>query len=107
MPYRPKPIDTSRVRLSPEMRKLTELLARNAHENWARQRFARGWVHGARRDDVRKEHPCLVPYERLPESEKDLDRDMALQTVKALIALGFVVKKKNAPVEKTRRLPKR
>jgi hypothetical protein len=103
--YQPKPIDTSRVRLTPEMLQLTEALARNAHEIWAQQRLAGGWVRGARRDDARKEHPGLVPYERLPESEKDVDRDVAMQTVKALIALGYSIMKKKAP-RKSNRLPR-
>jgi hypothetical protein len=31
----------------------------------------------------------LIPYEELPEAEKDYDRRAAQQTVKALVALGF------------------
>jgi len=49
---------------------LSEHLARNAHDIWARQRLADGWNSGPGRDDAAKEHPCLVPYKDLPESEK-------------------------------------
>jgi hypothetical protein len=91
--YEPKPIDTSRVKLSGDILELTELLARNAHDIWARQRLADGWRHGPQRNDAKKEHPSLVPYEELSESEKEYDRSAALETLKAMIALGYRVEK--------------
>jgi hypothetical protein len=92
--YQPEPIDTSGVTLDKEIHELTELLARNAHDIWARQRLADGWRYGARRDDTKKEHPCLVPYEDLPESEKEYDRQAAMATLRAISALGYRVIKK-------------
>lgn len=92
MSYRPSPIDTSQVRLGSELEQLTELLAANAHDIWAKQRLQDGWKYGPVRDDVRKSHPCLVPYDQLPESEKEYDRLTAMETLKAIIALGFVIK---------------
>lgn len=88
-PYRPRPTDTSDVVLPRDVADLTELLARNTHENWARQRLADGWRWGPSRDDARREHPCLVPYEELPEAEKEYDRRTALETVRLILALGF------------------
>jgi hypothetical protein len=93
MSYDPKPIDTSGVALSEDIRGLTEQLAENAHEIWARQRLRDGWRYGPRRDDDRKEHPCLVPYAELPESEKAYDRNAALQTLEAILALGYRIEK--------------
>jgi hypothetical protein len=87
--YHPKPRDTSGVRLPKEISALTEELAKNTHENWAKQRMAEGWRHGPRRDDAKKEHPSLVPYEDLSESEKEYDRTTAMETVKAILALGY------------------
>jgi ryanodine receptor 2 len=89
----PQPIDTSRVRLPPEIAGLLEALARNAHDHWARQRLAEGWTYGPRRDDARKQHPCLVAYEDLPEEEKAYDRTTASETLKAIIALGYRIAK--------------
>src|SRR5690348_8514333 len=37
--YRPQPIDTSQVQLDPSLLELTEYLARNTHEVWARRRM--------------------------------------------------------------------
>jgi hypothetical protein len=91
--YEPTPMDTSRVKLTDDILELTELLARNANDIWARQRLADGWRHGPRRDDAKKEHPSLVPYEELSESEKEYDRSTALETLKAMIAMGYRVAK--------------
>jgi hypothetical protein len=91
--YRPKPIATEGVRLSALIVELTELLARNAHEIWAQQRLADGWTYGPVRDDAAKKHPCLVPYEDLPESEKVYDRNTAMETLKAILTLGYRIEK--------------
>jgi RyR domain len=93
--YRPAPMDTSKVQLPREVEELTELLSCNTHEVWAaQQRMAEGWRWGQHRDDARKLHPSLVPYEQLPESEKEYDRGTAMQTVKAILALGFRLSRK-------------
>jgi hypothetical protein len=91
MPYAPAPVDTSGVELSADVRELTELLAKNTHETWAQQRIRDGWQYGPERDDKKKHHPCLVPYEELPESEKEYDRRTALETLRAIVALGYRV----------------
>jgi hypothetical protein len=93
MSYQPRPIDTSSVRLSPDILDLTEKLAKNAHEVWATERLAQGWRLGRERNDQRKEHPSLVPYEELPESEKVYDRGTAMETLKAIVALGYRIVK--------------
>lgn len=87
--YIPKPLDTSKVQLTDEIVRLTELFAANAHDVWAQQRKLEGWVFGPERDDDNKLHPSLIPYEQLPESEKEYDRKTALETVKTLISLGY------------------
>jgi class 3 adenylate cyclase/tetratricopeptide (TPR) repeat protein len=87
--YKPRPIDTSGVTLSEEVLELTELLAKNTHEIWARQRLSERWRYGAQRDDERREHPGLISYEELSEVEKQYDRNTALETLKTIISLGY------------------
>ncbi|MCA9053973.1 MAG: hypothetical protein KDA75_09060 [Planctomycetaceae bacterium] len=87
--YTPAPIDTGDVTLSADVLELTEQLAEHAHDIWARQRLQDGWTWGPVRDDVRKHHPCLIPYDALPDSERQYDRNAALDTLKAIIALGY------------------
>jgi hypothetical protein len=91
--YQPSPIDTSGVTLTDEIVELTERLAENTHDLWARQRMAEGWRYGPKRDDTAKEHPDLVPYGDLPDSEKEYDRKTTMETLKAIVALGYRISK--------------
>ncbi len=91
MTYQPSPIPTQDVVLPDALLELTERLAENTHEVWAQRRLAGGWTYGPRRDDVAKTHPCLVPYADLPESEKDYDRGTAMETLKAILVLGYQI----------------
>lgn len=90
--YNPNPIDTSQVKLPESISPLIEMLAKNSHEVWAKQRIKDGWTYGTQRDDNKKIHPCLIPYEELPEEEKVYDRNAALETLKVIISLGFDIK---------------
>ena len=76
-----------------ELLPLIEVMARNVHEVWSQNRINEGWTYGPVRDDVRKHHPCLVPYEELPESEKDYDRATSQETLKLILKSGFVISK--------------
>ena len=49
MPYKPIPISTLAVSLPPDLLDLTERLAENAHDLWAKQRMAEGWRYGSGR----------------------------------------------------------
>jgi hypothetical protein len=89
--YRPRPADTSKIELPEEVSSLAELLAKNAHDVWAQGRIAEGWSYGEKRDDGEKRHPCLVEYEDLPESEKQYDRNTAMETLKLILSLGYKI----------------
>lgn len=91
--YQPRPVDNSAIELSGELLELTEQLAENAHDHWAKRRISEGWSWGAKRDDEAKKHPCLVPYEDLPDSEKQYDRATAMETLRAIIALGYRIER--------------
>ncbi len=91
--YVPQPLRLDGVTLPAGLGELVERLALNAHEEWARQRLAEGWVFGPTRDDRARTHPCLVPYQQLPEAEKAYDRLMVEATLKAVVKLGYVISK--------------
>ena len=93
--YKPHPIDTSDVELPDEVTQLVEQLARNVHENWAVGRLNEGWTYGFVRNDKLKQHPCLVDYDDLPESEKDYDRATAMETLKVIVKLGYKLTNNN------------
>ena len=73
---------------------LTEALPRTVPEVWAATRTAQGRRYGPERNDARKEHPCLIPYEELPEEERTYDRQTALETLKLIEHLGFEIRKR-------------
>ncbi len=89
--YKPKPIDTSDVVLPPDLEQLAEKMAKNVHEVWAETRIVQGWCYGEERDDAKKTHPCLIPYEELPEEEKEYDRNTSIGTLKLIMKLGFKI----------------
>ena len=92
--YTPKPLDLSKVQLPDELNELVELMAKNVHEVWAKSRIEQGWTYGPVRDDANRNNPCLVPYEELPEIEKDYDRNTALETLKLIMSVGFEIRRK-------------
>lgn len=92
-PYIPQPINTDDVVLPEGLSELAELIAKNVHEVWSSGRMSDGWTYGDERDDAAKNHPCLVPYEELSESEKEYDRNTSQQTLKLIIKLGFKITK--------------
>lgn len=91
--YIPKPIDTTGVALPKELNDLAEEIAKNVHEVWSEGRMKEGWTYGEERDDVKKHHPCLVPYEDLTETEKEYDRNTSQETLKLIMKLGFKIVK--------------
>lgn len=92
--YKPQPIDTRDVKLPIELEYLVEEMSRNVHEVWAKTRIDQGWSYGEQRNDELKTHPCLVPYEELPESEKEYDRNTSIETLKLIMKLGFKIMSK-------------
>lgn len=68
-----------------------ELLARMEHDRWWADRMLDGWTFHAVRDNQRKFHPNLVPYDELTEPIKQLDRDSVLQMVEILDGEGYVM----------------
>ena len=89
--YTPNPINTSDIQLPEELNSLLEAMAKNVHEIWAQERINQGWTYGKKRDDVLKQHPCLIAYEDLPEEEKVYDRNTSIETLKLILKLGFKI----------------
>lgn len=93
--YRPHPIDLSDVELPDDIEDLREAIAENAHEVWAQARQAEGWTYGSERNDQLRQTPDMVPYSDLADSERDYDRQMAMNTIKLLRKLGYEIVKKS------------
>ena len=91
--YKPNPIDTSDIILDKDLLELTEKIAENVHEVWSQGRMNEGWQYGEKRDDENKFHPCLVEYDKLSESEKEYDRNTAMETLRLIVKLGYKIEK--------------
>ena len=91
--YTPTPVDTSNIQLPEELMALAEAISKNVHEVWAQNRMNEGWTYGPVRDDQKRQTPCLVPYDQLPEEEKAYDRNTAFGTLKFIVAQGFKIEK--------------
>ena len=87
--YVPQPINLDNILLDNELNELIEAIAENAHDVWALARMREGWTYGPARDDAKKQHPDLVPYSALADSEKEYDRQMAKNTIKLVKKLGI------------------
>ena len=91
--YIPKPIDTSKVLIPKDLLDLADTLARNVHDNWALERIRQGWQYGPERNDEKKQHPGLKPFEELSGDEKIYDYNTAMETIKVILGLGYKVEK--------------
>lgn len=43
------------------------------HNEWCKAKTLDGWVYGEVKDVVRKTHPCLVAYQKLPQDQQSKD----------------------------------
>ena len=47
--------------------------AEEAHDSWVQSYVDMGWKYGKERDTDKKTHPDMLPYNELPQDEKDKD----------------------------------
>ncbi|XP_030299703.1 ryanodine receptor 3 isoform X3 [Sparus aurata] len=106
----PTPVETGQVVMPLHLEKVRDKLAENIHELWGMNKIELGWSYGKRiRDDNKRQHPCLVDFSKLPETEKNYNLQMSTETLKTLLALGCRVVQVNPNAEsslKKVKLPK-
>ncbi len=68
-----------------------EILAEMEHERWMQEKITDGWSYGSERNDERRIHPSMVPYEQLSESEKEKDRDTVRNIPRILSLIDFQI----------------
>lgn len=78
-----------------------ERLAEAEHEGWMAQRKKNGWTYAAERDNQRKKHHLLIAYARLPEQEKQKDRDAVGNYQKHLAEAGYHIAFESGAVRDT------
>ncbi|HNX66936.1 MAG TPA: RyR domain-containing protein [Bacteroidales bacterium] len=87
--YKPAVSALDNILLPKSLTDNIDLIARSVHDEWARKRISEGWSYGPSQDISKKHHPSLVPYDELPENEKEYDRQTALTTLKTVVSMGF------------------
>ncbi|KAI4804077.1 hypothetical protein KUCAC02_025721, partial [Chaenocephalus aceratus] len=105
----PTPVETSQIVMPVHLDKVRDKLAENIHELWGMNKIELGWSYGKIRDDNKRQHPCLVDFSKLPETEKNYNLQMSTETLKTLLALGCRVVQVNPNAEsslKKIKLPK-
>ena len=68
---------------------LIERLAIAEHDRWSAEKHADGFRHAGTgpRDNERKLHPLLVPYDRLGEADRQKDRDQVMAILQGAMTL--------------------
>jgi len=69
-----------------------EILANRIHEIWMKSKKIAGWRYGAMRNDEKRLHPMLIPYNELSIEEKDKDRTIAQSIVPLFRKAGVILK---------------
>jgi hypothetical protein len=83
----PGPGPTSFAFTQPELDRLAE----DEHRRWVDQRLRSGWTYDVVRNDATKRHPMLVPWDRLPETERIKDRNAIRHIPDVLAGVGLHV----------------
>ena len=73
---------------------MVEPLSILEHEDWVTDRKSQGWTYAAVRDNEKKHHPLLVPYDDLSEAEKDKDRNAVRNVFPLVHSIGLKVYEK-------------
>ena len=91
-------VDVADVELTADLETLVELLARNYHEEWAKEQKSRGVVYSRTGGKLQlpsgqtlETSPLLVPFELLPAADQANNRSTAELFVKSLVALGYTL----------------
>ena len=70
-----------------------DTLSRQEHERWMKVMQETGWRYGVPRDDARRIHDQIKPWEQLDEANRDKDRDAVREIPRMLALAGFAVRR--------------
>jgi hypothetical protein len=68
-----------------------ETLAEAEHERWMQSKLDDGWTYAPKTNKAKKLHNCLVPWDKLPEEEKEKDRDLVRGIPEILARAGYAI----------------
>ena len=68
-----------------------EDLAKAEHERWMQFKLDECWVYAPETDKAKKLHKCMVSWDKLPEEEKEKDRDLVRGIPVILARAGYAI----------------
>ena len=72
---------------------IAEDLAKMEHDRWVRDKERDGWRYGPERNDEQKLHPLMVPWEELPDEQRDKDRNPMRELPRILGRVGLQIER--------------
>ncbi|CAH8503543.1 unnamed protein product [Dicrocoelium dendriticum] len=87
----PQPIDATQVRLPNSLHTLVDRFAQHCHDSWALDLIEQGYSYGPVVDEVKRTHPNLCSFSNLPQHEQIRYVQPVTDTLKAMLALGWVI----------------
>jgi hypothetical protein len=69
------------------------MMARMEHESWCLGKKDQGWHYGPEKDNDKKTNPALLPWEELPDGEREKNRDFIRGLPRLLVQAGFQIEK--------------
>ena len=88
------PADTSRPAVEFFDDETILKLARVEHDRWMQEKLANGWTYAPVRDNAKKHHHMLIPYEKLPSEEQQKDINVVNNIIPLLRSVGLRVCRK-------------
>lgn len=70
---------------------LLDQLAEDEHNRWMSAKAAAGWTYGTPTDRTARRHDAMIPWDHLPDGQKDKDRAMVAGIPAILSRCGYAV----------------
>jgi hypothetical protein len=70
-----------------------EMLAAMEHERWMAMKLRDGWQYAPKTDRSKKLSDALLPWDKLPEDQREKDRDLVRGVPRVLVRAGYAIVK--------------
>lgn len=70
-----------------------DLLAKTEHDRWMQAKIGAGWSYASKTNKANKQHEALLPWDQLPEGQKEKDRFLVRDIPRILAKAGYAVLK--------------
>jgi hypothetical protein len=77
-----------------------EKLAAMEHDRWMKTKLEAGWRYGPKTDKDKKLNEALLPWDQLPENQKEKDRELVRGIPKILARAGYAIVKSRSEATK-------